>query len=213
MSALARELHLPVRSVERELERLVKAGIVERGIAYGITSHRTTRVEAYQRPYRANAACRVYVELRRIAMQDRGAASVLRPLIPDGPWLVWLAGAYALGRTLPTERLDLVIVGPYPKRLIRPLLEKAAAAVHRPVQPTVISSKEWVTRFDKHETVVRRLRAGPKLWLHGDGRGLRRLERDIRPGWETIRLAVEAGDDLTDEWDDDYDPDLPPGAW
>lgn len=203
-SLLARELGVPLRSVQRELERLVRAGVVRRGRASGVTL-RGVRSEAYMRPYLAEPSCPIYPELRRIAMKVRGAAATIRSALPVEARLAWITGEYAVGRAAPRGPIHVVAIG-RPKRLVGRALERLTSTLGRPVRATVVYPDEWAARVAKREVVARRLRSGPKLWIRGSGASLRDLERDVRSAQETLRLAL-AGDDLTDDWDDDMELD------
>jgi hypothetical protein len=71
---------------------------------------------------------------------------------------------------------------------------------------TVIYQDEWVARLDKRELTVLRLRRRPKLWLRGDSFALHEMERRQREGKQLIQQAIALGLDLTDDWDEDFDP-------
>jgi hypothetical protein len=97
-----------------------------------------------------------------------------------------------------------------PKRFIIPALSPLEAKLGRPVKPIVMNADEWNARYDKHETVVRRLRASAKLWLRGDADALRKAEIHKRESQDLLKKVL-AGDDYTDEWDEDWDPQAPFG--
>lgn len=208
-SEIAKETGLSLRPVQRELERLVAAGLVARGKASGMTLRRTERVDAYMRPYWADPSCPIYPELRAISAKIRGSAGAIRAALPEHARLAWITGAYALSRAGADAPIDVVVVG-HPKQLIVRTLERlGATTLHRPLKTIVMYQDEWVARLDKRELTVRRLRAGPKLWLRGDGFALRDMERGQRETKDLLKQVIATGEDLTDEWDDDWDPDRP----
>lgn len=207
-SEIAKETGLSLRPVQRELERLVAAGLVARGKASGMTLRRTERVDAYMRPYWADPSCPIYPELRAIAAKTRGAAAAIRAALPEHARLAWITGAYAVGRAGPDAPIEVAVIG-HPKQLIARALERLGATLHRPLKPIVMYPDEWVARLDKREITVRRLRAWPKLWVRGDAFALRDTERGERETKDLVKRVIATGEDLTDEWDDDWDPDEP----
>ena len=194
------------RSVERELDRLVAAGVVKRGVAGRVTVRRTSGSESYKRPYSADPACPIYLELRRIALLSRGAASTIRSALPEHARLAWITGPYALGRARPQDPIEVAVIASAAKRTIETVIAGLDEMLRRPVRPIVIFKSEWVARHDKRELTVRRLRSGPKLWLRGDRDALRAMEAGVRESRELLRQALANADDLTDEWDEDWDP-------
>jgi hypothetical protein len=51
-------------------------------------------------------------------------------------------------------------------------LEIASAILRRQVNPTVYTRAEWAKRIKENNAFVKRVRAGPKVWLIGDEREL-----------------------------------------
>jgi DNA-binding Lrp family transcriptional regulator len=202
---IARETGAPLRTVQRELERLVVAGLVVRGKAVGTTYRRTDQIESYKRPYFADRSHPIHAELRAIAMKVRGAAARIREGLPDRARLAWISGKSALGHARPQDAVELVVIG-HPKKLIERTLEQVGAQLGRQVRTTVIYQDEWVARLDKRELTVMRLRRGPKLWLRGDGLALFEMEKRQREGKQLIQQVLASGLDLTDDWDEDLDP-------
>jgi hypothetical protein len=86
-------------------------------------------------------------------------------------------------------------------------------ALGRAVRPTVIYPDEWVARLDKRELTVLKLRRGPKLWLRGDAVGLYLMERHERESKDLLKQVIATGLDLTDDWDDDWDPTVPTAVY
>ena len=195
-------------AVRHELERLVEAGLVIRGKAWGHTNKRTERVESYGRPYSAARATPLYFDIRALVAKTRGSAARIRDALTQHVRLAWVTGTYAVFQAGHRDPISVVVIGE-PRGLIEKRLVALSVSLGRPVRPLVIHREEWVARVDKRELLVVRLRRGPKLWLRGDGFALHRMERDYRETKALIRSALETGLDTTDEWDEDWDPFAP----
>ena len=202
---------VPRSSVQDELQRLVAAGLVIRGKAWGLTLERAERVESYGRPYYANEAAPAYPEIRTIVAKSRGIAACVRVALPQHARLAWITGAYALLRAGRRDTIAVVAIGE-PKRLIEKGIQGLDAKLGRAVKLTVIAADEWTARVDKRELTVLRLRHGPKLWLRGDAVALYQMEKRQRESKEFLKKVIATGLDLTDEWDEDWDP-FAPKPW
>jgi predicted nucleotidyltransferase len=167
LSELARTVGLAPSSVQREVERLARAGIVE-----------TERVGNVRR-VRADAGSRFFAELRALVAKAFGPPAVLGAALASlsGVEAAYLFGSWARA-TLdpeamaePPRDIDLLVVGaPDPDALYRACAE-AEAELGLEVAPVIVSAADWEGAADPDAPpFLAALRAGPLVALE--------LERD-----------------------------------
>lgn len=157
-------------AVQRELRQLVDVGLVE-------------RVErGHQVYFSANRNAAVFTELQAIIEKTAGAVGVLRaslaPLLRQGRVeLALIYGSVASGKKTAQSDVDLLVVGDVSLAQIVPALRAAEARLGREVNPTVYPVKEFREKVKRDAPFLKRVRAGPKLFVAGDDRVLGRLAR------------------------------------
>ena len=157
-------------AVQRELKQLVEAGLVERD------------ARGHQVYFSANRDAPIFPELQAIIEKTAGAVDVLRAslatLINQGRVeLAFVYGSVASGKTTARSDVDLLVVGDVSLTEIVPALRTAEARLGREVNPSVYPVKEFRDKM-KHDTpFLKRILAGPKLFVTGDDRVLGRLAR------------------------------------
>jgi DNA-binding transcriptional ArsR family regulator len=195
---LARAAGVRHSAVRRELSALLAAGVIRTWGAGG------------PRPnYVADRAFPAAVELSRVVCLLSGTAARLREAAAavDVRALVWIHGPYA---ELPAANAKLRIAAiSWQRRALRSALESAAATdPRRPPVVDVLSIAEWVTRSQRRDMRLLAIRRAQRLWILGDGAQLRLHERGELTSRETFKRAIANWrEELSDEWDDDYDPD------
>lgn len=163
--------------------------------------------------YQADPSAPGYLELRRFALVTIGIGARIRAVVAgiDPRALAWLHGP-------DTERADRIIrvrvavITSSARRMRQELLSTEL----EPLQTLVLdamSIAEWVTRLQRREMRLLAIRRAQRLWLLGDGQRLRRYERSEIDSRETLkRVIANWREELSDGWDEDYDPSLP-GPW
>ncbi|MGQ0643704.1 MAG: nucleotidyltransferase domain-containing protein [Gemmatimonadaceae bacterium] len=157
-------------AVQRELKQLTEAGLVHR--------------EAHGRQvyFSANRDAPIFPELQAIVQKTAGVADVLRvslaPLIRAGRiQLAWVYGSVATGKQTARSDVDLILVGDATMSEVVPALEGADRRLQREINATVYPMKELRQKLKRGLPFLKRVVAGPKLFVAGDERELERLAR------------------------------------
>ena len=191
MRALARAAKRSHQVLARHLRRLVEAGVIRATVSDG----RTT--------YEPDLAAPAAREIAALVRQTRGRIPLIRRALIAlrTPRLAW---ALPSSRPEGTRHLDLVILSAAPKSLVRVQL---ADLVARDCQVHCMSVREWVTRLDKGDVDLRRLRRARKLWIRGSWEELLAAERGVIESKRLLqRVTANWQEELSDDWDDQWDP-------
>lgn len=157
-------------AVQRELKQLVEAGLIER------------EMRGHQVYFSANREAAIFSELQAIVEKTAGAVDVLRAslatLIAQRRIdLALIYGSVASGRKHAKSDVDLLVVGDVPLAELVPALRAAEARLRREVNPTVYPLREFRAKLRRGAPFLKRILAGPKLFVAGDDRVLGRLAR------------------------------------
>ncbi|HXQ29477.1 MAG TPA: nucleotidyltransferase domain-containing protein [Gemmatimonadales bacterium] len=155
-------------AVQRELKQLVEAGLVER------------EARGHQVYFSANRDATIFPELQTIIEKTAGTVGILRaslaPLISQGRVeLALVYGSIAGGKKTTQSDVDLLVVGDVSLVEIVPVLRAAEGRLRREVNPTVYPANEFRDRVKRGTPFLKRVLAGPKLFVAGDDRVLSRL--------------------------------------
>lgn len=199
---LARAAGISHSAVHSEVSALLTAGVIRR------------RHAGDSRPmYEADPSFPGAVELRRVVCLLAGTAARLTEAAAavDARSLVWIHGPYA---ELPSVNTHLRIAAiSQERRTLRHALESAALHPRRRPSVDVMSIAEWVMRLQRRDMRLLAIRRAQRLWILGDGEELRRRERGEIASRETLKRAIANWrEELSDDWDEDYDP-FAPGPW
>ncbi|MDE3111507.1 MAG: hypothetical protein KGN00_00850 [Chloroflexota bacterium] len=191
---LGRAAQQPHQNASRELEWLVEMGLVRAATQGGRTS------------YTVVVGDPLGSELGRLIRQARGHVPGLRKTLLrlSQPMIAWLTRTSSPTVRYPCVGSDLIVLSSVPKSVVELQLSNVAARDTR-VHP--MSVAEWVTRLQKGELLVRQARRARKLWVVGSWDELRRLEQRYLESRRTLTAAMSNWrEELSDEWDEDYDP-------
>jgi DNA-binding transcriptional ArsR family regulator len=159
VSELARRMGVPSSSLQRELQDLTRAGI--------LNSHRQGRMAYYQ----ANTQCPVFPDLRGLMLKTAGLVDVLaKALEPIAAklQLVFVYGSIASGEAHSDSDVDLMVVGNVaPADLALPLRD-ARELLGRDINPTVYTSAEFSSKRAAQDHFLSDVLAKPKLFVLGD---------------------------------------------
>jgi len=155
-------------AVQRELKQLVEAGLVER------------EARGHQVYFTANRDAPIFPELQAIVEKTAGAVDVMRKalasLIRQGRiQLALVYGSVAGGKQTARSDVDLLVVGDVTLGDLIPALRVAERRLGREVNPSVYPVKEFRGRLKRGNAFLKRVLAGPKLFVAGDARELDRL--------------------------------------
>jgi len=169
LNELKRLTGLGSASLQRELNRLVNAGL--------ITSHTLGNL----RLFRANAQSPIYSELITITQKVLGvSAELLRVLEPYQSHLLWAAlyGSVAKAEDTASSDIDVMLVGDK-LRLSEVLnwLAPAEQALGRKINPTLYTVNEFVKRLKEPDSFVNKITKQPHEVLIGNLDGFRRTQK------------------------------------
>ncbi len=166
MRHIVRSVGMGSGAVQRELARLVDAGLV-------IRVRRGNQVL-----YRANTESPVFAELRGLMVKTVGIADALRAslaALSDRIEVAFVYGSVARGTERADSDVDLMIIGSATLRDVVAALESTEKEIRREVNPSVFASDEFRERMAVGEHFVTSVLAEEKVFLIGDDDELSRL--------------------------------------
>ena len=154
-------------AVQRDLERLTRAGILVR------------TVEGRQTYYQANHGCPVFEELRGLIRKTFGIAEVLRAAlrsIADRVSVALIYGSVAAGSENRASDVDVMLVGDkLSLELVSTAFAHAETELRREINPSVYPVVEFCRKLAQGHHFLSNVVAGPKIFLIGDEGELTRL--------------------------------------
>jgi uncharacterized protein len=166
-------------TVQRELARLVSAGII------------TRMPEGRQTYFQANPECPIFEELRGLVRKTFGVAQVLQSgLIPltRKVQLAFIYGSMAWGGEKIGSDVDVMIVGDnVSMHDVVSALAEAQQELGREVNPSVYRTEEFCRKLAGGHHFLSNVVSGPKIFLIGDQHELARLVQ--------LRMAQNAQDE------------------
>ena len=160
LSELRRLTGLGSASLQRELNRLAKAGLV--------VSERVGNL----RRFKANSQSPVFGELVGLTRKTLGVEPVLREaLLPLAPGLqaAWVYGSVARQTDTAQSDIDVMLIGEkLPLAKVLELLVPLEAQLGRKINPTCYTPAEFQRRRAEPDSFVNRVLAQPILALVGD---------------------------------------------
>jgi predicted nucleotidyltransferase len=159
LTELAQHLRTPPSSLQREVEALSRAGLLE-------------QTKDGRRVYfKADTNSPVFSDLRGLLEKTAGLIPILREEVDSFGKRIQLAFVY--GSTARSEEssesdVDLLIVGDVGLSDLVPSLRRAERRFGRPVNPTVYSSKEFKTKARNQDHFLTTVLRGSKEFVKGD---------------------------------------------
>jgi predicted nucleotidyltransferase len=150
---------LGVGHVQRELGRLVKAGII----------HRFKQGRHVY--FRADPACSIFDELRGIVIKTVGVGDVLRhALMPlrDRIRVAFVFGSVARREEHSSSDVDLMVIGDVSLAEVVGVIRDVEQSLGRPVNPTVYPPAEFSSKLAVGHHFVTKVVEREKLMLIGD---------------------------------------------
>jgi len=145
-------------AVQRELGRLVEAGIITRS-GTGRQVH-----------FQANRQCPIFAELQGLMMKTAGLADVLRsalsPLAAKLD-LAFIYGSHATGSATGSSDIDLLVVGNVDEMKLHRAVSQAEGQLQRSVNYTLLSQDEFSRRRKATSGLLARVLAGAKIPIAG----------------------------------------------
>ena len=146
-------------AVQRELEKLTNAGILNRS-ALGT-----------RKTYQANRQSPIFEELYGLIVKTSGLLDPLRKALKSRASKINVAfvyGSVAKGKDTAKSDIDLMIVGhdlAYSE--IYAALQKAEKTLLRPVSPSLMTLSEWKQKLSDKNPFVSKILQQPKLFVFG----------------------------------------------
>lgn len=168
MRQLARLTGLGMGALQRELEALSQAGIIER------------TVQGRHIYFKANVACPIYQELKAIVAKTIGIGEMLRqalgPLTERIRW-AFIHGSTAKGTETASSDVDVMIVGDATFEEVVTALHEGQEKTGREINPTVYSVEEFSRKVKEGHHFLSTVMRGPKMFVLGEEDELQRLGR------------------------------------
>ena len=146
-------------AVQRELRKLGDAGIL------------SVTPSGNRKLYQANRQSPIYEEIRGLIVKTVGLLEPLRrALAPHGSHIdvAFVYGSVAKGSDTASSDIDLMVIG---KDLsyseLYASLQKAEKALLRPVNPNVMTKREWRRKLADENSFAARVLQQPKLFVLG----------------------------------------------
>jgi hypothetical protein len=164
LNELRRLSGLGSASLQRELRRLVEAGLVE------------TRAVGNLKQVQANAHAPVFGELVALTQKTLGLVPVLcaaLATLPTPPIAAWVYGSVAKRSDTVQSDIDVMLVGnDLTLHDVLAALEPAQQQLGRTISPTCYTAEAFARRRAEPDSFVNRVLSGPLLPLIGDPHGL-----------------------------------------
>ena len=164
LSELRRLTGLGSASLQRELNRLAKAGLVH--------SERVGNLRRFQ----ANAKSPVYRELVGLTRKTLGIEPMLRAALKPltrNLQTAFVYGSVAKRQDTAASDIDLMLISDKLSYAdVFAVLEEVGARLGRPVNPTLMTRKDLAKHIAGDSAFVTRVLSQPKLWLIGSENAL-----------------------------------------
>jgi predicted nucleotidyltransferase len=163
---IARQVGTSVGTVQRELETLLKIGLIERS---------DTGMQVF---YQANRNHPAYAELHSLIAKTAGAfhilRSVLAPLAKKTAF-AFVYGSLARGEENAGSDVDLMVIGDVSLDELLAQLTSAERDLGRSINPTVFSLKEFKSKLKAGNHFLKSVMRGEKVLLIGDENDLGKM--------------------------------------
>jgi predicted nucleotidyltransferase len=156
-------------AVQRELEKLTAAGILN------------LSVSGSRKSYQANRQSPIFDDLYRLIMKTVGMLEPIRralKLYRSKIDLAFIYGSVAKGNDTAKSDIDLMIFGDHlTYGEIYRALQKAEKTVMRPINPSLMTVQEWDQKVSEQNSFVRKILQQPKLFVFGNENELKRIKQ------------------------------------
>ncbi len=166
LTELARDLGIQPSSLQRELEALSKAGILEQ------------RRDGRRVYIKTDRNSPVFADLRGLLEKTAGVIPVLRgelETLGESIYLAFVYGSIARSEETSVSDIDLMVVGKAGLSDLIPALRNSERILGRPVNPSVYSSEEFQERARSGDHFLTTVLKGAKQFVKGDEDELERI--------------------------------------
>lgn len=163
LSELSAFLHTQPSSLQRELDSLSKAGILQQW--------RDGR-RVYLKP---DPLSPVFSDLKNLFAKTTGLVPVLQQALEESGDRIKVAfvyGSMARAEEVSESDIDLMIIGAAGLSEMIPAIKRSEAILGRPINPTVYSTEEFRRKARLHDHFLSTVLGGAKQFVKGDEREL-----------------------------------------
>lgn len=155
---LERRSGLAVGTVQQELTRLTRLGLIEK------------RVDGNRRYYTARQDHPLYPEIRGLVLKTSGLADVLRQALKKEKAIrvAFVFGSFAHAREQAHSDIDLLVIGNVTLRQLTKLLSGLADKIGRELNPKIFSPEEFRRRKRSGDHFLKNVLSEPRIYIIGD---------------------------------------------
>lgn len=163
--------NLPIRAVQREIERLVRIGFIEK------------QIRGNRKYYKCRRNFPIFDELKSIILKTVALGNILKDYLQKKKEKIELAfiyGSFAKGEENITSDIDIFILGNITSKEVSTLLSPAKDSLKREINFVVYKEKEFLKKKGNHflKSVIKE----PKIFLIGDKDALKRIHKSGKVG-------------------------------
>lgn len=153
---IQRHSGVSLRSVQEELEKLVRLDLVER------------RRDGNRVYFEANRAHPLFVEIHRLVLKTAGLVDVLRIALKELEiQFAFVYGSVAKAELSSSSDVDLMIIGTCSLREVVQTLATTSETIGREVNPFTLTVEEFTLRMKQGEHFITSVVDSPKLFVIG----------------------------------------------
>ncbi len=163
--------NLPIRAVQREVERLVKIGLVEK------------QIRGNRKYYRCRRDFPIFEELKSIILKTVALGNVLKDYLQkkkEKIELSFIYGSFAKGEENISSDIDLLLVGNITSKEASMLLSPAKNSLRREINFIVYDEKELLKKKESH--FLKQVLKEPKIFLVGNEGDIKRILKSRKVG-------------------------------
>lgn len=163
--------NLPIRAVQREVERLEKIGLVEK------------QIRGNRKYYRCRRDFPIFEELKSIILKTVALGNVLKDYLQKKKEKIELAfiyGSFAKGEENISSDIDLLLVGNITSKEASMLLSPAKNSLRREINFIVYDEKELLKKKESH--FLKQVLKEPKIFLVGNDGDIKRILKSRKVG-------------------------------
>lgn len=153
-------------TVRRELQSLVKAGIV------------ATTTEGRHKYYWADPDCMIYQELLNIVTKTFGVVDLIKQALSEVDEKIQIAtifGSVASGKDTARSDIDLLVVGDLTYRQLVLALSQQEESLGRPINPVLYSEDEFCDKYINDSHFVKSVVTAENIFIKGSRDDIERL--------------------------------------
>lgn len=161
---LTRQSKLALRTVQLELQKLLKAGLI------------ISRRDGNRLYYQANRNSPVYTDLHNLVLKTSGLATILGDsLRQPGIEIAFVFGSIAREEARPESDVDLMVIGTVGLRATIGFLSGVSETLGREINPHVLTREDFIQRQRANDHFIMSVLASPCLFVIGSQHELAEL--------------------------------------